>query len=140
LTELSDRNAKTNIRELDRDDVLQRVARLPISRWQYKKDDGVDHIGPMAQDFHVEFGLGNSETHIGTIDTVGVALAAIQGLLEKQTALEAENQQLKESQRQLLAAYHRQQESMRRVDGLEQAVTELLDRRARDELLLTSIK
>ena len=36
----------------------------------------------MAQDSHAAFGLGEDDKHISTIDTDGVALAAIQGLYE----------------------------------------------------------
>jgi len=80
LTENSDVNSKTNIQPVDPTEVLERVAELPISTWAYKKDDQVKHLGPMAQDFYQQFGLGNSERKIATIDTSGVALAAIQGL------------------------------------------------------------
>ena len=37
-------------------------------------------MGPMAQDFHGAFGLGDSDKTITNIDADGVALAAIQGL------------------------------------------------------------
>ena len=40
-------------------------------------------MGPMAQDFHRAFGLGDRDTEIVTIDADGVALAAIQGLNAK---------------------------------------------------------
>ena len=43
----------------------------------------------MAQDFHAAFGLGSSDTTITTIDTEGVALAAIQGLDQKLEEKEA---------------------------------------------------
>jgi hypothetical protein len=39
-------------------------------------------MGPMAQDFHAAFGLGEDPRYIGTLDADGVALAAIQGLYE----------------------------------------------------------
>ena len=133
LTELSDRNAKTNIRELDRSNILERVARLPISRWQYKKDDGVDHIGPMAQDFYAAFGLGENDTHIGTIDTSGVALAAIQALAQ-------ENKALKAGHKELLAAYHDQQQELERLDQLEQVVARMAEQQTANQAIFTSIK
>lgn len=40
----------------------------------------VRHIGPMAQDFHAAFEVGEDDEHIATVDADGVALAAIQGL------------------------------------------------------------
>ena len=77
----SDRNSKKNFTPVDQKDILAKVADLPITAWQYKREpDSVRHIGPVAQDFHAAFGLGQSDRHIGTIDADGVALAAIQGL------------------------------------------------------------
>ena len=56
---------------------------VPISKWNYKEEDAaVRHMGPMAQDLHAAFGLGDSETSISTIDSSGISFAAIQGLYE----------------------------------------------------------
>ena len=56
---------------------------VPISTWNYKTQDAsVRHMGPMAQDFHEAFGLGEDDKHITTVDADGVALAAIQGIHE----------------------------------------------------------
>ncbi|HAV61512.1 MAG TPA: hypothetical protein DCY13_04005 [Verrucomicrobiales bacterium] len=76
----SDRNAKENFAPVDARAVLAQVANLPISRWSFKSDPSVAHIGPMAQDFHSTFNVGIDEKHISTVDADGVALAAIQGL------------------------------------------------------------
>jgi len=81
---LSDRNAKENFQAVDVRQVLDCVVGLPISRWNMKSQDpSVVHMGPMAQDFHVAFGLGEDERRINTVDADGVALAAIQGLNQK---------------------------------------------------------
>jgi hypothetical protein len=96
----SDRNAKENIQPVSPRDVLERVAALPISRWNFKQDPNSEHVGPMAQDFHAAFGLGADDKHIATVDADGVALAAIQGLnrkLEEELRLrDAENRALKQ--------------------------------------------
>jgi hypothetical protein len=76
----SDRAAKQDLRPVDPHAVLDRVARLPIGEWSYRDDPGVRHVGPMAQDFHAAFGLGQDERHIAMVDADGVALAAIQAL------------------------------------------------------------
>src|SRR5947207_11039708 len=79
----SDRNVKTNIEPIDQRDVLARVAKMPIEKWNYKDDDAsVRHIGPMAQDFHAAFGLGDTDKAIYTVDGNGVALASIQALYQ----------------------------------------------------------
>ncbi len=78
---LSDRNAKTNFVPVDEQVILQRLASLPISGWSYKTQSAaIRHIGPMAQDFYTTFGLGTDDRYISTVDSEGVALAAIQGV------------------------------------------------------------
>jgi hypothetical protein len=104
----SDRNAKENFKPVDNQAVLAKVASLPVTEWNYKTDQaGVQHIGPMAQDFQAAFGLdGKDDKHISVVDEGGVALAAIQGLNQKlQDELnreDAENAKLKQ-QNDLLA-------------------------------------
>ena len=88
----SDRNAKENFWPVDAQEVLGKVASLPLSRWNYKQDAISQHIGPMAQDFYAAFNVGPDDKHITTVDESGVALAAIQGLNAK---LEKENAELK---------------------------------------------
>ncbi len=106
----SDRNLKENFREVNTVEVLQRVAELPITQWNYRgSDPSVVHIGPMAQDFHAAFGLGGTDDKgIGTLDAEGVALAAIQGvarrLEEKDREIADLRRQLEELRREMRAA------------------------------------
>jgi len=79
----SDRNAKEHFAPVDVREVLDKVASLPITRWNFKQDGASPHMGPMAQDFHAAFGLGPDDKRIPTVDADGVALAAIQGLNRK---------------------------------------------------------
>ncbi|NDW44287.1 tail fiber domain-containing protein [Ruegeria sp. PrR005] len=90
LTQNSDKNSKMAITAVDQRDILGKVMTLPITSWTYKTEaeTGVRHIGPMAQDFYAAFGTGADETGISTIDTSGVALAAIQALAEQNAALQ----------------------------------------------------
>ena len=98
----SDRRAKTDLEPVDPKEVLERVADLPIERWRFKtEDEGVKHVGPMAQDFHEAFGLGESDTAIATVDADGVALAAIQGLNLRLNEKDTEIQSLKATVRAL---------------------------------------
>ena len=84
----SSRAFKTGFELLDPETALSKVAEMPISRWQYKDDPmGAVHIGPMAEDFHAAFSTGSDES-ISLTDANGVALAAIQGLLERIEKLE----------------------------------------------------
>ncbi len=124
LTENSDRDKKTNIVPVDPAEVLAKVNALPIARWTYKLDDpNVAHLGPMAQDFYALFGLGADERHIATIDTSGVALAAIQalhGMFEKnQEALRANQEALAAKQRELEALKSFNGDLLQRLEALE---------------------
>jgi hypothetical protein len=94
----SDRNAKENFAPIDPGLVLRKVAALPITRWNFKQDSGVLHIGPMAQDFSAAFGVGEDDKHIAVVDEGGVALAAIQGLNQK---LEQKDTEIAELKRRL---------------------------------------
>ena len=76
--------------------MLDKVATLPISRWNYKQDASSEHVGPMAQDFYAAFNVGPDDKHITVVDESGVALAAIQGLNQKLEDQKAENARLKE--------------------------------------------
>lgn len=70
-----------NLETVDPVDVLNRLSSLPITTWNYKKDDpSIRHIGPMAQDFHAAFQVGDDDKHIHTVDAAGVAFASLQGL------------------------------------------------------------
>lgn len=80
----SDRNAKENFQSVNAQSVLEQVAAMPLTTWNYKaQDKSIRHIGPMAQDFAAAFKVGENDTTISTVDEGGVALAAIQGLNQK---------------------------------------------------------
>ncbi len=119
-TSLSDRNAKEHFQAVNPLDVLERVAVLPVSTWNYKTQPAsVRHIGPTAQDFKAAFTVGETDTGISTVDEGGVALAAIQGLNQKLNEKDAEIQDLKR-QNDLLA---------RQLNQLEMMVNSLADRK-----------
>jgi hypothetical protein len=86
---LSDAAVKDNVTPVDPEKVLERVASLPVSTWNYESQNpSIRHIGPMAQDFREAFGVGEDDRFVGTVDADGVALAAIQGLNRKVEALQ----------------------------------------------------
>jgi hypothetical protein len=115
-TSISDRNLKDNFTPVDGQDVLARLADIPITTWNYKAQDAsIRHMGPTAQDFAAAFGLGESETGISTVDADGVALAAIQGLYQLSQEQATRIQALEEENANL----------QHRLDGLETRVTAL---------------
>ena len=117
ISQTSDRNAKFNIVETDVSDILDRIARVPISFWTYKTDSlKARHMGPMAQDFYAAFGLGDSNRVISPLDAAGVALAAIQALNEKLAERDSKIEMLE-----------------RRIDLLTSSVAKIAERRPSDE-------
>jgi hypothetical protein len=80
---LSASTAKSGVSPVRPDAVLDGVESLDISMWHYNDNEGVEHMGPMAEQFHEQFGLGGDERRISNVDADGVALAAIQGLAER---------------------------------------------------------
>jgi hypothetical protein len=110
----SDRNKKENFAPVDTRAILEKVAALPLSTWNYKCEDASSkHLGPMAQDFRAAFGLGHDEKGIGTVDADGVALAAIQGL----------NQKVEEQARALRAKDGEIQSLQQRLTRLEELLS-----------------
>ncbi len=79
----SDRALKSDVVAVDGREVLDQVVALPVARWTFASVPGIEHMGPMAQDFHAAFGLGDDATRLAPMDVQGVALAAIQGLNAK---------------------------------------------------------
>ena len=93
----SDRNAKENFSSISPAEILNKVVSLRVSHWNFKGEQKeVQHIGPMAQDFHAVFGLdGTEDKRISLTDEGGVALAAIQGLNQKLDEKDSEIKTLK---------------------------------------------
>ena len=99
--------------------MLDKLAAMPVYAWSPKgRNAHLRHYGPMAQDFHAAFGLGDDDTMIGMQDADGVALAAIQGLnrrLECEvSALRAQNVELAATVRELAAEMRALREGARR--------------------------
>jgi hypothetical protein len=94
----SDRNLKREFAPVDTDDILERLATVPVTTWSYRAEDAsIRHLGPMAQDFKDTFGVGASEEFIFQVDADGVALASIQALHRRVGALQDENAALRET-------------------------------------------
>ena len=93
----SDRHIKENFSSVDEQEILKKVASLPIEMWNYSdRERGVRHIGPMAQDFMASFNVGDSDRHINMVDANGVNLAAIKALNARLEEKDAQINQLQE--------------------------------------------
>jgi hypothetical protein len=102
----SDRNLKDNFQPVDGEAVLQKVAALPMTEWNYAGYEQ-RHIGPMAQDFHAAFPLNGNGTTLNSLDLDGVAFAAIQGLYRRNEALKADAEDLRRENAELRARIER---------------------------------
>jgi hypothetical protein len=91
--------------------------------WNYKSQAAsIRHIGPMAQDFHAAFQVGEDDKHITEIDEGGVAFAAIQGLNQKlENNIEQLHAQLKNKDAQISA-------QQKQIEALEQQVRAMMTR------------
>ena len=109
--------AKTDIEPVDCETVLDGVRSLPIYRWRFTDLDDGHHVGPMAEDFHDRFELDQSGETIASVDADGIAMAAIQGLLDRyETARERLEDDLQERRERVAALESR-------LDALETEMT-----------------
>ena len=101
----SDKNQKENFQSVNAEDVLTKLAHLPVSTWNYIGHDPKQfrHYGPVAQDFFAAFGhdgvgMIGTDTTINSGDMEGILMIAVQAL-ERRTSelatLKAENADLK---------------------------------------------
>jgi trimeric autotransporter adhesin len=122
ITCASSRTLKENFLGVDGEDVLRRMRSVPVNTWNYV-DEGRSsrHLGPFAEDFWREFGLGDDPLAIGHLDIDGVNFAAIQAL-DTRTERQAERIRTLEAE-------------VARLRALEAEVAELraLTRRLLDE-------
>lgn len=122
-TNASDIRLKDQVEKLDRKDILDRINQLEIPRWHYMADkQPLKHIGPMAQQFHELFGVGD-DTTISTIDPAGIALLGIQALEEKLTDQESTIKMLQDENE---AQLKRMNEQQRRIEALQVQMQQLL--------------
>lgn len=68
---------------------LDAIKKMPIQKFRYKPGmgDDMEHVGPMAEDFHKATGHGDGQT-IPVQDAMGVTMAAVHELNEKVSKLE----------------------------------------------------
>ena len=136
LNQGSDRHSKKNFGDVDREQILAQVLELPISTWTYKTEaDHVRHLGPMSQDFHRLFSLGVNNKTISTLDSSGVALAAIQGLHSK---LEQKNEEIESLHAELKKSSRKLEQTQAEVVEQQHRIDELTERMNRLEAMLSN--
>ncbi|MCH7658409.1 MAG: tail fiber domain-containing protein [Bacteroidetes bacterium] len=114
---VSDRNKKENYQDIEKEKVLEKLSNINIQSWNYKSQSpDIKHIGIVAQDFYYNFGFGESDTTITSIDLAGVNMVAVQGLINR-------TEKLNEQNRELLIQVSNQQSE---IDQLKEIVNKLL--------------
>lgn len=93
---MSSKDVKTDKKPVSGKKAVAAVEGMPVERWKYKPGtpatdaeygSGPEHIGPYAQDFKRETGMGDGQT-INVIDAIGVNMAATKQLAKDVKALQ----------------------------------------------------
>lgn len=91
LSQGSSWSLKHDIHALDVDRTLEQLRSLPVYTWQYRADSAeTRHAGPMAEDVHGRFNIGESPRALAPGDVAGLAAAATQSLARELAAKDAE--------------------------------------------------
>lgn len=122
-----DRNKKENFESLNGEEILSKISKLPITRWNYKLTDPNDkYIGPMAQDFYAAFHLnGTDSLGINTISMDGINMAGIQALEKRTSSFQAQLTQLKEQNDKLLAENKQLREDFAEVKNIKDELAQI---------------
>jgi hypothetical protein len=98
---ISSKNLKENFLPVDAKEVLEKIAGLELTSWNYIGQDKAKHrhYGPMAEDFHEAFGkdeLGSIgvDDSINQADFDGINMIAIQALAKENAELKARIEKL----------------------------------------------
>ncbi|HEV7889612.1 MAG TPA: tail fiber domain-containing protein [Pyrinomonadaceae bacterium] len=93
----STRTTKENFFDVNGDDVLAKLRKVPVSTWNYIAEGQQSrHLGPMAEDFYGAFKLGTSDKSIGIQDAVGVSLAAVKALDARTLELQQKTEEVEQ--------------------------------------------
>ena len=131
LSQGADPAQLTDVQPVDPNQVLSQIATLPLQTWTYAGDvAGGRHIGPKAADLKAASGLGPNAPAVAPGDVGGVALAGVQALNAKVTALggggstgdPAQARQNKKFKKQIGKLRKQNKKLNKRVKKLEKAV------------------
>ncbi len=119
---ISDVHMKENFREIDGEQLLAKIRSMPITQWNYKENaKSIQHIGPMAQDFHKAFQLNSDSLSISSQDMDGVNMAGIQALIKRTDDIQEKskvwdaNTLLIQKQQMEIEALRREIEALRKL-------------------------
>lgn len=117
----SSRYTKENFSLVNGQDVLARLRNVPVSTWNYISEGrNVRHLGPMAEDFYAQFGLGTGNTSIGVQDLAAVSLAAVKALDQRTVELQQKSAQVDQLRTEVSELRAMNAQMMQRLSALEQ--------------------
>jgi len=103
--------ARVDREPVDSRAVLDALAALQLETFRYHQQDAtlaggssIRHVSPGGEAFHAAFGVGSPDGYVTGVDLDGVALAAIQGLIQR---LETQQRQIESQQAELRAQSER---------------------------------
>lgn len=128
-TDAPSREPKDNFTPVDPDAVLEKVAGLPDTRWNYEVEGpDVEHLDPTAEAFHAAFGPGIDDEHIAPLDVGGVSLVAIQALEKRTRGIEETNETLRAENAALRATVAGQRREIEQLRQENEALRERVRR------------
>jgi len=80
-TDASARWKKEDFQKQDPQKILEKIKQLPVTKWKYKGTEHEYHYGPMADDFHKLFSVGD-DSSISDMDKTGVLFLGMQQLIK----------------------------------------------------------
>jgi len=89
-TNTSARSKKEGFQKQVNSIILTKINKLEITKWKYKDTDSEYHYGPMADDFHRLFGVGD-DSSVSDMDKTGVLFLGMQALSIENEKLKAAN-------------------------------------------------
>lgn len=99
-TDGSSRTFKDRFQDLDGEELLAKIAALPVQSWYYRNSEE-RHIGPVAEDFADAFAVGAIDgdggldnKYLSAKDVSGVALAAVKELQKKTDQIDELNKRV----------------------------------------------
>ena len=131
---LSDEDSKIKESVLDDLDMLEKLNRLPISNWRYHGQD-VNHMGPMAQDMHAIFGVGDID-RVSTLDSDGIILSALRGMTQLKDQMQDRVERL---HAEIMSNEKTIEDAATEIDLKEQRLTSILERLKQLELHSSSV-
>ena len=139
-----DRNKKENFETVDGEELLSKIRKIPITRWNYKKTDPNDkYIGPMAQDFYAAFHLGGTDSlGINTISIDGVNMAGVQALEKRTSEMKTTMHKIIEQNEKLIAENEKLREQISNVSKVSDELLELRKLKAelQEQLKIAKVK